>query len=252
MAKAKRVTKASGYADAVVLVGVLKQKRDLALLLSEQWYRMPLSHAPVQRFDYLAFYQPAAFGKRAKQIEYYAAVAKRQILRRAQLLPREVSHPKAREPYVRVYVSAVIKLARPIINQAPRRVVFGFTTLGKLLTARNMLQLYDIVPTEDLMKQALVSAGIQAQPQHWVSMAGKRYRLDFAIQCKRGKIAIECDNTKAHSSAAQLEKDREKNTNLKRHGWTMIRLAEKSILADLPGCMVRIRRAICQCGGLIR
>ncbi|MDO8601636.1 MAG: DUF559 domain-containing protein [bacterium] len=237
--------------DEVVLVGVLKDRRDLAILLRERWYRVPKQYMPRRAFAYLAFYQPEAFGRHGKCIRYYARALNQKVVPRLQLLPHESTHPRAQAPYIWLRVGPVKTLPVPIKNTAPRRVVFGFTTLGKLLTARNMLQLYDIAPTEYLMKRALVSAGIQAQPQQWVSIKGKRYRLDFAIQCKRGKVAIECDNKKAHSGATQFQKDQAKDANLKRNGWQVIRLTERAILSDLVNCVARVKRVIELRGGQV-
>lgn len=50
--------------DKIVLVGVLRNKRDLDALLTKNRYRIPLAHAMRREFDYLAFYQPALFGSR--------------------------------------------------------------------------------------------------------------------------------------------------------------------------------------------
>ena len=60
--------------DKIVLVGVLRDKRDLNILLKENWYRIPVAQAPRRRFDYLAFYQPLLFCHQGKRIRYYARV----------------------------------------------------------------------------------------------------------------------------------------------------------------------------------
>jgi hypothetical protein len=55
-----------------VLVGVLKTQADLDILLRGHWYRVQVAFLPKQKFKYIAFYQPIAFGARGKRIEYYA------------------------------------------------------------------------------------------------------------------------------------------------------------------------------------
>ena len=45
-----------------VLVGVLKSKDDLKILLEEKWYRIPIAFLPKRRFTHIAFYQPLEFG----------------------------------------------------------------------------------------------------------------------------------------------------------------------------------------------
>lgn len=227
--------------EDIVLVCVLKQKRDLALLLNERWYRIPLRYAPKRGFQYLAFYEPARFGKEGKQIRYYAKILERRTFLRRKILPAEASHPKASEPYVWFRLEKIQTLARPIKNTLPRRVSFGFTTLKLLLKSRTILQLYNVFSTEEIVGRALRRAGISAKAQYWVSGEGKRYCLDFAIFCKCGKIAIECDNLKAHSGPRARARDKAKDAFLRHHGWKVIRLREAKILFDLRACVARIR-----------
>ena len=236
--------------DKIVLVSVLRSKRDLNILLTQNWYRIPVAHAPTRQFSYLAFYQPALFSRWGKCIRYYARVLNYQTIRRNDLLPDESNHPRAHEYYLRVCIGKVKKLPRPIRNIIPRRISFGFTTLSRLLKSKNILQLYNIVPTEQIAEDGLRRAGIKAVAQHYVLSGKKRYCLDFAVFCRQGSIAIECDNKKAHSSPRQREKDKIKNTFLRRHGWVVIRLPEHDIVSDLKGCVMKIKKAVQKLGGL--
>ena len=236
--------------NKIVLVGVLKNKRDLHILLTKNWYRIPLAHAPTQPFSHLAFYQPAHHGREGKRIRYYARVLHYQTIERINLLPDEPSHPRAHDYYLRICVGKVKRLSRPIRNIMPRRVSFGFTTLHRLRTSKNVLQLYDIAPTEQIIKDGLGLAGIKAVAQYHVVGSKKRYCLDFAALCKQGSIAIECDNKKAHSGPRQREKDKAKNAFLRRRGWTVLRLLEHDIVSDSDGCMVRIKKAVQKLGGI--
>lgn len=245
----------------IVLVSVLKNKRDLNLLLKENWYRIPIKHAPKRPFSYLAFYQPAVFGCQGKCIKYYARVLNYQIKKRKNLLPNELNHLRASEDYWQIHLGPIKKLPQPIKNIVPRRICFGFTILNRLLKSKNILQLYNITPTEQIIKDCLRQEGIKADAQHHVLIDKKsrsrdhsmlrrrRYCLDFAIFCQKGKIAIECDNKKAHSSPSQKRRDRIKDTFLRRDGWTVIRLPEDKIISDLPGCLKRIKRKIQKFGG---
>jgi very-short-patch-repair endonuclease len=257
-----------------VLVAVLKDRRDLGILLREHWYRMPVMYAPVRRFRYLAFYQPAckrlsarlpttgavgqvamagrpaSFGRDGKCIRYYAPVLGRHIRRRRDLLPDEPVHPRAGDDYVRVRVGRIRELPEPIRNTTPRRVTFGFTTLKRLLTSKNILELYGVPPTERLVGDALRREGIRATPQLTVSIGRKRYRLDFAVSCKQGMLAVECDNLKAHAGSCERRKDKLKDAALKRHRWTVLRLREREILSDTASCIGRVRRAVRRLGGI--
>ncbi len=240
--------------DAGVLVGVLKNKRDLDILLRERWYRIPARHMPKRKFEYIAFYQPAAFGWGGKCIRYYARVAERDIKKRRALLPDEARHPGADADYVQIHVRNVRELRHPIRNILPRRVTFGFTTLKQLRRARNILGVYGVADTEALMRDELRRAGIRAVAQRHLSYrkkgGRKRYCLDFAIFCRRGAVAIECDNKKAHSGARQRKKDKTKDLFLRRHGWTVLRFTEEDIISKMEKCMARVRHAIKKVGGL--
>lgn len=238
--------------EKIVLVGVLKNKRDLDILFNEKWYRIPVKRCPKSHFKYLAFYQPALFGKEGKCIKYYARVKNRQALKRFQLLPDEPDNKKANDDYFKIGVEKIKKLPCPIKNIIPRRVCFGFTTLAKLFKSKNILQLYSVADTEKIIKKALRSLGIRNKPQHYVIKNPKeRYRLDFAVFCREGNIAIECDNLKAHSSKVQKQKDKAKNRFLRQHGWKVERLKEAKIILDLNFCIKKIENTIAGLGGLI-
>jgi len=262
--QAARYSKVRDKIDKIVLVGVLKNRRDLNILLAENWYRIPMRYAPKRKFDYLAFYQPTSFGRKGKCIQYYAPVLDYKVIKRSDLLPKELEHPRAKDYYLQIHVGKIEKLSRPIRNTIPRRISFGFTTLNHLLKSKNILQLYKVTPTEQMVEDGLKEAGIKVKPrserssttgaisQYYVLSSEKRYCLDFAVFCQRGKIAIECDNKKAHSILAQKKKDGIKNTFLKRRGWTVIRLREDDIVSNLKGCIKRVKNTIQKLGEIKR
>ena len=235
--------------NKTVLVGVLKSRRDLEILLTERWYRIPKKYMPRRKFKYLAFYQPEIFGRQGKRIQYYARVLGRRVMYRREMLPDEAMHPRAQALYVWLQVGPVKELPVAIKNTTPRRVSFGFTTFPRLLNSKNILELYGIVATEDIVSNALQKAGIQVQPQKYVTDGKKRYYLDFAVMCRNGKVAIECDNAKAHAGPRQRLKDEAKDEFLRRQGWLVIRLTEQDVISNLPVCVARVTRAVKRRGG---
>jgi very-short-patch-repair endonuclease len=142
-------------------------------------------------------------------------------------------------------------LSRPIKNVVPRRISFGFTTLNDSLTSNNILQLYNIAPTEQIVENGLRRMGIKVFPQYYFLNNKKRFRLDFAVFCKNGSIAVECDNKRAHSGKYHREKDKIKDISLQQHGWVVIHLTEQEILSDLKACIKRVQKAVKKFGGLV-
>jgi hypothetical protein len=129
--------------DARVLVAVVTRPRDLAAARDEGWYRIPLTRAPrALHADYLAFYQTAAFGEERWAVRYLAAVRAVSIATRAALLPAEAGHPRAAERYYRFELSAFERLPAPVPSRRLRRVTFIATTLGQLLRARDVAELW--------------------------------------------------------------------------------------------------------------
>lgn len=228
----------------VVLVGVLKSRRDQRLLLKEQWYRIPLAFVPKRPFTHVAFYQPVSFGKHGKRIEYVGRITARSLQTRKQLLPNELNHPRAADSYWKFSFDEIERLARPVKNIIPRRVTFGFTTLSRLMSSANILALYDVPATEQMIANALAERGIATQVEYPVRLGRRRYRIDLVIACATGRIAIECDNHRAHRSHQQKVKDRRKDRILRRHGWLVIRLPEHAILYRLDQCISRIENLV--------
>lgn len=236
--------------EDIVLVGVVKSKRDLEMVLHEYKYRIPVKYSPVKDFDYIAFYEPKANGLAGKQIRYYSKVKSIEFVSRKRILPSEQGHPRARDIYLLCHLGQVKKLKKPIKNTAPRRVSFAFTTLKTLLKAKNLLDVYGVAPIEEIIGRRLLTENILALKEHTVSLKGKRFRLDFAVFCKHGKLAIECDNLASHRSITQHQSDKRKDSALHNDVWTVLRLKEKEILNNLDRCVFRIKKLINRLGGI--
>ena len=115
-------------------MAVVKNRRDLNLVLKKKWYRIPIKYAPKQKFKYIAFYSPKS-GNLGGKITYYASIKKITHATRQKLLPKEIAHPRAGNLYLRFELGKIYKLPRPIKNKNRRRVSFGFTTLSRLKKA---------------------------------------------------------------------------------------------------------------------
>lgn len=125
--------------SSLVLVCLLPTPRDLEIARLLGWYRIPLRTAPkVVAVDYLAFYQPSAFGQRGGQIEFIAEVRGHELTTRGELLKDEADHPRAKEEYYKIQIGGLEKLKEPIITDKWKRITFLYTTGEYLLEAKTL------------------------------------------------------------------------------------------------------------------
>jgi hypothetical protein len=124
---------------SLILVCLLPTTRDLEIARLLGWYRIPLRTAPkVVAVDYLAFYQPSAFGERGGQIEYVAEVRGHELTTRGELLKDESDHPRANEEYYKIQIGGLERLKEPIVAEKWKRITFLYTTGEYLLQAKTL------------------------------------------------------------------------------------------------------------------
>jgi hypothetical protein len=132
----------------LILVCLLPTPRDLEIARLLGWYRIPLRTAPkVVAVDWLAFYQPASFGRRGGRIEFVAAVRGHELTTRGELLKDEADHPRANEEYYKIQIGGLERLPRPILAGAWKRLIFLYTTGEYLLRAGTLNDL--VVNTDE-------------------------------------------------------------------------------------------------------
>jgi hypothetical protein len=88
--------------------------------------------------DYLAFYQPSAFGDRGGQIEFISQVRGHELTTRGELLKDEVNHPRAKEEYYKLQIGALEKLNEPVKSDKWKRLTFLYSTGEYLLKAKTL------------------------------------------------------------------------------------------------------------------
>lgn len=179
-------------ADDGVLVALINEPRDLEIVRTEHWYRIPAKHAPahVTQARYLAFYLTKKFGDAKWTIREYAPIHGHELVYRRDLFPNENDHPRANEPYYKLQLGALIRLPRPIISRRGRRLLFIWTTGEKFLRAVEINDLLGKNEADDALWNALKSSGVEAERQIIVRDVRARYRVDFWIACQRGNVAI--------------------------------------------------------------
>ena len=133
---------------ARALVAIVNRRCDLTAARDQGWYRIPLARAVrAVHAEYLAFYQTAVFGSERWAVRYLAEVRAVSIVTRAALLPAEAGHPRADERYYRFALGPLRALPVPVPSRRLRRVTFISTTIGQLLRARDLNELWH--PEED-------------------------------------------------------------------------------------------------------
>lgn len=141
---------------SLVLVCLLPTPRDLEIARLLGWYRIPLRTAPkVVAVDYLAFYQPSAFGERGGKIEFIAEVRGHELTTRGELLKDEADHPRAREEYYKIQLGGLEKLSQPVRADKWKRLTFLYTTGEYLLNAKLLNDLVVQSEERDLLWKSL-------------------------------------------------------------------------------------------------
>lgn len=127
--------------EALILVAVMPEPRDLEIARLLGWYRIRFKSAPkVLEVDYLAFYQTSAFGEgHGGRIEYYAPLRGHELLTRGELFRDEPDHPRAHEEYFKLSLGALQTLPQPILADKWKRMTFLYTT-GALMAGAHSLQ----------------------------------------------------------------------------------------------------------------
>ena len=240
-----------GHKEKLVLVGVVNRKKDLEMAFKEHWYRIPLKHLPKRKAKYLAIYQTRVFEKEGKAINYYASIKGSSFHQRRELLPDEKNHPRSEDYYQKLNLGSLRATPYRIENRYGRRIGFAFITLERLLGSKEISELLNIVPIEEIMRQALENYRIKASGGYSI-MENKRlrYRLDFAIFCKKGKINIECDDLRWHSQPKQRQKDKKRDRWLKKRGWIIFRFSTEEIKNNTAKCIKILKQAIQNLGGI--
>ena len=124
--------------QSLILVAVMPSPRDMEIARVLGWYRIPYRFAPkIVYVDYLAFYQPAAFGTGHQHcIEVIAPVRGVELTTRREIFRDEPYHPRADEEYFKIQIGSLMSLRQPIQAGKWKRITFLYTTGERLLSAR--------------------------------------------------------------------------------------------------------------------
>ena len=161
-----------------VLVAIINNQRDFAIARDEHWYRIPVKRAPARATGapVLAFYQTKVFGPEAWAINYWARAWRWEVVKRIELLPDELSHPRAHDDYYKIHLEQLERLPHPIVSRKWRRITFIVTTWERLMRAREVHELLHGDIWEERLYRALRKMGIVAEGRvNWESGTDKAW-----------------------------------------------------------------------------
>ncbi len=143
------------------------------------------------------------------------------------------------------------ELVTPIISHRPRRLVFIPTTLKKFETADQINDLFDGSPLEDRLWKALKYINVQAERQWKIVVEERNYYLDFAVFCKRGKLAVETDGYTTHyDSLNQIDYDTWRQNEIELDDWRFLHYTRRQVKDNWTPYLSQIQAKIEQLGGL--
>lgn len=222
-----------------VLVAVVNNATDLRRAAAEGWYRIPQRRAPRRiGADFLAFYQTGAFKEKpeAHTVTFYAPIRRYQLMTRAELIPEESDHPRAGDYYFRIEIDPLRRLDRPVPAAKIRRITFIHTTFDRLLTAKDVQDLYRKSDPFETLWQALRENRLRPLPNR---LAGE-WPVDIALRARNGYVGIRC---------SEDETTNESRVTPSPAAWTVLSLRTSRIETDLAGCLRQIAATLIDLGG---
>ena len=125
---------------ALILTAIIPSPRDLEIARVLGWYRIPFRFAPkIVQVDFIAFYQPAAFGKgHAHCVETFASVRGVELTTRREIIQKEPNHPRADEEYYKIQLGPLTQLKNPIRADKWKRITFLYTTGSRFANAKTI------------------------------------------------------------------------------------------------------------------
>jgi len=173
-----------------VLVGVMREPRDLRIAREKGWYRIPQRNAPECTADaaVLAFYFTAAFKEEKWAIHWYAEVRGHELARRRDLLPDESDHPRAEQPYYKLQIGPLIRREPPIPSLRWRRITFVASTWDRFNAAQEINDLY--VSGADGLYVTLKESGFFPEKDFVFREGSDAYTVDLALPCRDGTVTV--------------------------------------------------------------
>lgn len=196
------------YPEDRVLVGVMPDPHDFDLAQHEHWYRIPLKQAPDGiHAEYIAFYFTNKFGNDLRwAIHFYARRTGHELVRRVDLLPDQLNHPRAEEKYYKIQLGELREKTPPVVSLRWRRITFIQTTWDRFMAAREINDLFrsDNQFVERLYR-SLRQQGIHVERAVNIKAGGVDYTIDLFVPCKKGHVMLAASETRPTNALVVTE-----------------------------------------------
>lgn len=241
------------------LVALLPSVKDYLIAVNQGWYRIPVSTRIVpknvreNRIEYIAFYLPKCFGKKAFSIQQYAAVKRTTIVKRGELFPECPDDLRRDKEYFKIEFGDLKELPNPIVSYRRRRILFIPTTADKLFNAKEINQVFSESSLEERMWKEMCVQNIPAERQYFESIKKHFYILDFAVFCKHGKIDVEVDGNFYHDKPSAVHYDKSRDIALQGNGWNVMRFHQEQFANNriLKDSLKMLGKTILRFGGIL-
>jgi hypothetical protein len=180
------------HPDDRVLVAIMNNRRDWALVENEGWYRVPVKHAPpgAPDFDWLAFYFTKTFKQDKWAVHYYAPIRGHELVTRRDLIPSEPDHPRAGQWYYALQLGPLEHKLPPIVAHRWRRVTFIVTSGDRFMNAHEINDLFEQESPVGQLYVRLKELGIQVEREWWIDEEGIAYVVDLALPVEGGWLPV--------------------------------------------------------------
>ena len=180
------------HPDDRVLVAIMNNQRDWALVESEGWYRVPVKHAPpgAPDFDWLAFYFTKTFGENRWAVHYYAPIQGHELVTRRDLIPSEPDHPRAGNWYYALQLGPLEHKLPPIVANRWRRVTFIVTSGDRFMNAHEINDLFEGESPAGQLYVRLKELGMTVEREWWIDEEGIAYVVDLALPVEDGWLPV--------------------------------------------------------------
>jgi hypothetical protein len=219
-----------------VLVAVMNSPAAFDLAQHSHWYRLPLDFAPKQiACSYLAWYQTGAFPPDERwSVRWLAGVTGFRLATRRELLPGEPHHPRAERLYYQITLSELHPLPQPILSRRLRRITFIRTTLGRLLDAHEVNDLWTKSTAQERLWQAFREINTPVERQYPLHPDHPEVVADFAVFSDKGRAALIVEDEPPEPG--DLRERAAMDYFLASGGWLALRVTQAEILSNPAQC----------------